>query len=495
MKKLRINVKRLSLTLGVLGTSAGLIGLAAWQKVPLSSWQHPADATLVSEVSADQSVAMAAVAPPPAEQAAPMQFDPIVDVGNPASDDRDFTKAGKHGHTPMMVALEREAAPVDGWMLGAETRVDPARQELAAAVSAAAAAAPAATPVRVAHTHRRRAGGAAATSVRTAAAPGTTQATIARRDAASDLDLAPTRAEEQQAAVVAEVGEAHYDSTRRVLSVPYNGVLQREQLAIHRLGDGRAYIDLPGAKPIFSGSRSENVFEGPISRWAMAAQSGPGGRPVTRVAFRLNSGARPRLDLDGGELRIALTETGRAVIHNPVAPKPIAQPAAPAPIHVAAAPVAAAPAARISTPRIGEAHYDTQAGTLRLPVSGRIEQSAISLHRLGDDQAYLDIAGAAPNFNGLRSGRSQGQALARWTMAGIPDAGFPLTRLFVKLSRPGELSARVGGGEIRLSVTDLPPVAPLEQVEDAAPAPASGEADLQVVPAGERGQADPVPAN
>lgn len=482
MKSPRINVKRLSITLGVLGTSAGLIGMAAWQKAPLAAFQNPEAAVLHSEVKADQMAALGGMAPPPKIEPAPMTFDPIMDVGNPANDDRDFTKARKHGHTPMMLALETEST--DGWVLGERT---------SPVIQVASVQEPTAVPV-VPMTTRRA---PLQASVKRAPVQGARPAAVnpalasAKAQAASDLELASQKPESPDISVVAEVGEARYDHARRILSVPYNGVLNRDQLAIHRLGDGRAYIDLPGAKPTFSGSRSENVFEGPISRWAMAAQKGPGGRPMTRVAFKLNHGTRPRLDLDTGELRIAMVQPGPAVIAKPVSPTQRAAtgPAAARPVRVAAAPQAQ----HLPVPRLGEARYDPQAGLLRVPVSGRLDQGSVTLHRLGDDQAYMDITGAAPTFNGLRSGGSQGHALARWTMAGIPDAGYPLTRLFVKLSRPGEVNAHVAGAEIRLSVTEMPPAEPMESLEDSPPGqePAT---DWQEG-TGEAGAVDPVPAN
>jgi hypothetical protein len=476
MKKLRINVKRLSLTLGVLGTSAGLIGLAAWQKAPLAAFQYPDGAVLHSEVKADRMAALGGMAPPPRDEAAPMTFDPITDVGTPNNDDRDFTKARKHGPTPMMLALEPE--PVDGWVLGNQT---PALAQTASLQGQA--------PAPIVPMHNPQPAGGAATRVASAKRPAAPPRKAAPPRIQPRVDSA--RVEEpdpaNEPAEIAEVGEAHYDNIKRVLSVPYNGVLNRDQLAIHRLADGRAYIDLPGAKPSFSGSRSENVFEGPISRWAMAAQVGPGGRPMTRVAFKLNQGTRPRLDLDGGELRITMVQPGPAVIAKPVTPiqRMATGPAAAPPVRVAAAPQAQ----HLPVPRLGEARYDAQAGLLRVPVSGKLDQASITLHRLGDDQAYMDITGAAPNFNGLKSGGSQGQALARWTMAGIPDAGYPLTRLFVKLSRPGEVNAHVAGAEIRLSVTEMPPAETLESLEETAPPPDAQEGT------GDLGAADPVPAN
>jgi hypothetical protein len=180
-------------------------------------------------------------------------------------------------------------------------------------------------------------------------------------------------------------------------------------------------------------------------------------------------------------------QPGVAVVNNPVPP---AQRAAGGAV-AGASPVtvAAVPTARLAIPRIGEARYDALAGTLRLPVAGRLDPGALTLHRLGDDQAYLDITGATPSFKGLRSGGEQGQALARWTMAAIPDAGYPLTRLFVKLGRPGEVSAQVAGGEVRLSVTELAPSEPLEQLDEAAGLPGAE------APLGDAGAAEPVPAN
>ncbi|MEB3222177.1 MAG: hypothetical protein VKS61_08885 [Candidatus Sericytochromatia bacterium] len=470
MKKLRVNVQRLSITLGVLGTSAGLLALAAGHHAPLAAFQRHPDPTLMSEVSADQAAGLGAMAAPAPDDATPISFDPIVDVGDASQDDREYAKAGKHGPTQMMVALQSEGAPVDGWVLGSDVLADRSEPE-----SAEAAAAPV-----VPMTHRHATGGAASQ-------PRRVQVAAEPAAAAAPFSFEPAQPIEKLSAASAEVGEAQYDHGRRMLRVPFNGLLNRDQLAIHRLGDGRAYIDMPGAKPTFSGSRSENVTEAPISRWAMAAQAAPGGRPTTRLAFRLVNGARPRLEIDGAELRIALVQPGVAVVNNPVPP---AQRAA-AGASVAAAPVAVAavPTARLAIPRVGEARYDADAGTLRLPLAGRLDPGALSLHRLGDDQAYLDITGAAPTFSGLRSGGGQGRALARWTMAAIPDAGYPLTRLFVKLGRPGEVSAQVAGGEIRLSVTELAPSEPLEQLDEAAGLPGSE------APLGDSGAAEPVPAN
>lgn len=481
MNKLRFNVNHFSLALGVLGTTAGLLGLAAGQKAPLAAFQHPEGHFLHSEVKADQMAALGGMAPPPRVEAAPMTFDPITDVGNPAIDDRDFTKARKHGHTPMMLALESE--PTDGWVLGNPS---------APITQVASIQEPTAAPVVPMHNRRTTGGAAPEQSAPVKAAPPAVHVAVAPKpQAISDLDLTTANQAPVDKSIVAEVGEARYDHQRRVLRVPYNGVLNRDQLAIHRLGDGRAYIDLPGAKPTFSGSRSENVYEGPITRWAMAAQTGPGGRPMTRVAFKLAHGTRPRLDLDGGELRIALVQPGPAVIAAPVSPtlRTATGPAAAPPVRVAAAPQVQ----HIPVPRLSEAVYDAQTGLLRVPVSGKLDQGAVILHRLGDDQAYMDITGAAPTFSGLRSGGSHGHALARWTMAGIPDAGYPLTRLFVKLSRPGEVNAHVAGAEIRLSVTEMPPAEPVENVNET---PASQEApsDWQEG-TGEAGAADPVPAN
>jgi hypothetical protein len=466
MKKIRVNVQRLSITLGVLGTSAGLLALAAGHHAPLAAFQRHPDPTLVSEVSADQATGLGAAPAPDA--ATPIAFDPIVDVGDTSQDDREYAKAGKHGPTQMMVALQSEGAPVDGWVLGSDVLADRSEPEGDEATAA---------PV-VPMTHRHATGGAASRPHRVQVA--------AAQTGAFTTPVEPAQPIEKLAAASAEVGEAQYDHGRRMIRVPFNGVLNRDQLAIHRLGDGRAYIDLPGAKPTFSGSRSENVTEGPITRWAMAAQAAPGGRPTTRLAFRLVNGARPRLEIDGAELRIALVQPGVAVVNNPVAPSQRVAGAA-----VAAAPVAVAavPTARLAIPRIGEARYDAAAATLRLPVAGRLDPGALSLHRLGDDQAYLDITGAAPTFAGLRSGGGQGHALARWTMAAIPDAGYPLTRLFVKLGRPGEVSAQVAGGEIRLSVTELAPSEPLEQLDEAAGLPGSE------APLGDAGAAEQVPAN
>ncbi|MEB3329530.1 MAG: hypothetical protein VKQ33_09895, partial [Candidatus Sericytochromatia bacterium] len=469
MKKFRVNVQRLSITLGVLGTSAGLLALAAGHHAPLAAFQRHPDPLLESEVSADRATGLGALAAPAPEAATPITFDPIVDVVDASQDDREYAKAGKHGPTQMMIALQADGAPVDGWVLGSDVLADRSEPE---------GEPPVAAPV-VPLTHRQATGGAAPQ-------PRRVQVAAATRVAAFVPPIEPAQPIEKLTAASAEVSEAQYDASRRMLRVPFNGVLNRDQLAIHRLGDGRAYIDMPGAKPTFSGSRSENVAEGPITRWAMASQAAPGGRPITRLAFRLVNGARPRLEIDGTELRIALVQPGVAVVNNPVPPATRAAGAAAAAAPIA---VAAMPTARLALPRIGEARYDAEAAALRLPVAGRLDPGALSLHRLGDDQAYLDITGAAPTFSGLRSGGNQGHALAQWTMAAIPDAGYPLTRLFVKLGRPGEVSAQVAGGEIRLSVTDLAPSEPLEQLDEAVGLPSSD------APLGDAGAADPIPAN
>ncbi len=449
MKKFRVNIKRLTMTLGVLGTSAGLLAAAAWYQAPLAASQPPGDPALLAEPTADELAAIGVAEPSP--------VDPLQELSVADTDELRDPKAGKHGPTQMALAGADLGDQAPAVARVADTPLEPG----AAGASALADAAPAPAsraPLVTLAAMDAAAPAVAAAPVRRAAVGWRPVGRIWRGENASHIDAKPGVA----TAAIAEIGEARYDVAAHALAIPVDGRLGRRGLVIHRLNDGRAYVDLPGTRPSFSGSRAQNVREAPISRWVMAAHAGPAGEPVTRVAFRLEGGAIPRLEVGGGEVRIALAPgTGGA--------------RAAAPAQVAAA--KAAPGTKL-----GEARYDVAAGVLSLPIDGSVDAASLRLKRLGDGRAYLDVAGAVPTFSGTRSAEYPGQQLVRWKMAGHIAAGQTLTRLAFTLAKPGEVDVRVADGEIRLTLPGHTGIrsAPLAPAE---PAPAGGMSEEEAVDA------------
>jgi hypothetical protein len=477
MKKFRVNLKRLSMTLGVLGTSAGLLAAAAWYQAPLAASQPPGDPALLAEPTVEEIEALGVAAPPPGGTIAglPAAVDPVQELSG--DDDPKDQKAGKHGPTEMVAAKvdAGDAAPAAGWSRG---QAGPgAEPEPAAAAPDAVAD----VPLEAGAAGAEAAADEARTPLVTLAAMDPAVAPAPRLRSRSAVGWRPVgrvwRGENAAAIVphpalaraVAEVGEASWDAGRQLLAIPVSGPLGRRALTIHRLEDGRAYVDVPGAKTAFSGSRSADVGEGPLRRWVMAAHAGPDGRPVTRVAFRVAGGATPRLEVGGGEIRIALAGGVPAAAGG----------AAPA----GADRVADAGPLRPAAPgtRLAEARYDVAAGVLSVPVDGRVDAGALRLKRLGADRLYLDVAGARPAFSGTRSAVYPGHALTQWKMAGHVAQGTPLTRLAFTLAKPGQVDVRVVDGEIRLtlpghtgirSLPATPAKAPAEAPREGAPAEA-----------------------
>lgn len=487
MKKFRVNVKRLTMTLGVLGTSAGLLAFAAWHQAPLAASQPPGDPALVSEPTADELAALGEAARSSGRgnaleagaggselmsgREAPPPVDPVQALGEAPTDELRDPKAGKHGPTAMAVAMgvaaEAEGLDKLGAAGPAAAKAPAADPNAPAQVAAQGAAAdvplePGAagessladeTPVTAGKAPLVTLAAMDPAPARVAAAPARRAAVgwrpvgrIWRGENAGAISSHPTRPEAVAPTAVAEVGEARYDAAARALAIPVDGRLGRRGLVIHRLGDGRAYVDLPGTRPTFSGSRSQDVPDGPITRWVMAAHAGSAGAPATRVAFRLADGVAPRLEVGGGEVRIALAGgptargTGGARVATTAA----------APVTAQGVAIAARPAS--AGTKVGEARYDVAAGVLSLPLEGSVDPASLRLKRLGDGRAYLDVPGAAPAFSGTRSAEYPGQQLTRWKMAGHAAGGSTTTRLAFTLARPGEVDVRVADGEIRLTL-------------------------------------------
>lgn len=491
-KKLRPNMKRLAMTLGVLGTSAGLLAAAAWYKAPLHAFQPQGDPVLIGEATPEEAAALGEAAPEPgtnpawqiAAQGGPAAVDPVRELRGSDADDLLGPKAGKYGPTDM--ALPATGADVGeaagaGQPLSAALRPAPDTPLESGAVAVA-------TTTGQAVSADHQADGATPLVMVAAMDPASAPAPRLRRSAmgwrpvgriyrgSAPAGGAPApefwgeprqqapRAQAQAAApapgALARIGEAKWDGQRRVLAVPVEGTLARRGLQIRQVGDGRAYVDLPWSKPTFSGSRSADVAAGPISRWVMAAQTGASGAPATRLAFRLEGGALPRLELGGGELRVIMNAGSAA--------------------QAAARPAAAGGA------RVGEARYDVAAGVLSLPIEGVVVPAALRFKRLAGGRAYLDVAGARPAFSGTRQASYPGQALEGWKMAGHLTGGHAITRLAFTTKVAGPVDVRVVGGEIRLTlpghtgIRSAPaPVLSQPQAQPAAEQPAISEPPLQ----------------
>ena len=142
----------------------------------------------------------------------------------------------------------------------------------------------------------------------------------------------------------ARLGVPAWDAARGLLVVPVEGEIKARDLDVYRLSKRWSYLDIPHARPTFTGvwyqERADKVFQ----RWVMAKRPG---RDTTRLSFALGAPAAIDVELAGKELLIAIRPETPML---GAAPKPAAVAAKPAAVAAKPAAVAAKPATVAAQP-------------------------------------------------------------------------------------------------------------------------------------------------
>jgi hypothetical protein len=100
----------------------------------------------------------------------------------------------------------------------------------------------------------------------------------------------------------ARLSAAQFDAGSKRLVIPYTGTLRDGAIHMHRLPDGRAYLDIRQASTSFAGTRHAEPRDHVLTRWSMAAK----GDGRVRLAFEPRLPGRVDVAVLPGVIQVSL---------------------------------------------------------------------------------------------------------------------------------------------------------------------------------------------
>jgi hypothetical protein len=298
----------------------------------------------------------------------------------------------------------------------------------------------------------------------------------------------------------ARLGTAAYDRTAETLVVPLQG--QTPSVSLRRLAPRQYVAELPHCELARDEMQGQRLTSRHLAGWSLS-ESPKGDKVVLRLS--LNADVQPQVRFTAGKgMVVSFPGSGTAVATQaaPVRPAPTpaaergvigrvadffggvlaprqtAQPArarVAEPVRLAAAKPAVSPrrvtkpvapkAARVTQPAVkpmavrpapsdaatfGVPRFDARAGVLVIPVAGQLKAQRLAAVQLNQRWAYLDVAGAVPNFTGVRFGHPAAPAFDRWVMAKRP--GRNVTRFSFALSAGADIAVKSTPGALLVAV-------------------------------------------
>jgi hypothetical protein len=298
----------------------------------------------------------------------------------------------------------------------------------------------------------------------------------------------------------ARIGTAAYDRTAETLVVPLQG--QAPTVALRRLAPRQYVAELPHSELARDEMQGQRLTSRHLAGWSLS-ESPKGDKVVLRLT--LNDDVRPQMRFTAGRgMVVSFPGSGTAVAVKAAPARPVPSPAAErdvigrvsaflggvlaprqasrpaqAPVAAAARPAVAKPAvaprratkpaapavARLARPAakplasrratsgaatFGVPRFDAGAGVLVIPVAGKLKAQRLAAVQLNQRWAYLDVAGAVPNFSGVRFGHPAASAFDRWVMAKRP--GRDVTRISFALSAGADIAVKSTPGALLVAV-------------------------------------------